>query len=429
MIKKISKRNMKKNFWGSGRFKIIDVLRNTKILSTLKELKEQQYYEKTELDSIIDDRLNSLLKIARESTDYYANEGGYEAIKPLVKNEIKKNHISFISKAYKLKLYKKATGGSTGSPLLYYTTRESISYLWAGILLSWEVAGYQLGERVAFLAGTSIIKKDFKHEIFYRLMNVKLYSTYTLNESKIIEYLENMRFLKVKLIYGYATALAYAADIMNQRKIKPLEELKSIVSTAEVLTEENRRKIEKAFNVRVYNQYGCNEAGISAFECERGNMHLISTRCKYEVDHEGNLLSTDLTNKGFILMKYFTGDQIELSENTSCPCKRNYPIIKNIKGRSYDMIIDSKKNIIHAAFFNILFKNDPTIRQFQVQFNTNKICVFLNTDNTKSSTRDYQHYIESIKKHFTFNEYEIILNTDLLKSKSAKHRYVINTGL
>jgi phenylacetate-CoA ligase len=128
-------------------------------------------------------------------------------------------------------------------------------------------------------------------------------------------------------------------------------------------------------------------------------------------------------------MKYFTGDQISLSKSNECLCKRNYPIIENIRGRSYDFIIDSKKKIMHAAFFNIMFKNDVTIKQFQVRFNKNKISLYLDTDRSKASINDYQHYIEAVKKYLFFNEYEIVLNADLLRSSSMKHRYVINTEL
>jgi phenylacetate-CoA ligase len=142
-----------------------------------------------------------------------------------------------------------------------------------------------------------------------------------------------------------------------------------------------------------------------------------------------SLPQLNIYNKERKLIKYFTGDQVELSETNDCLCKRNYPIIENIRGRSYDLIIDSNNNIIHAAFFNILFKNDITIKQFQVRFNKNKISIYLDTDKTKASVKDYQHYLDAIKKYLFFNEYEIILSNELMKSSSMKHRYVINTEL
>jgi phenylacetate-CoA ligase len=420
---------MKWHWSGKLRLNLIDLIRETSILDTLNELRKQQYYDKNIIDKIAEDKFQELTNIAQNTTDYYSNDFDYKKLKQIDKKIIRSNINSFISKSYKKKLIKKATGGSTGAPLLYYTTTESISYLWAGIMLSWEVAGYNIGDKVAFLAGTSIIKSDLKHDIFYKLMNIDVYSTYKLDENTVIKYIEKIRRSKAKIIYGYATAIAFAAEIMKKNKISPPYKLKGIVSTAEVLTDENRKLIEDAFNVKVYNQYGCNEAGVSAFECEHGKMHIISTRCKYEVDDEGNLISTDLSNKGFIMLKYFTGDQIELSNSNECMCKRNYPIIENIRGRSYDMIIDSKKHMMHAAFFNIMFKNDNTIKQFQVRFSKHKISLYLDTDKSKTSINDYQHYIEAVKKYMFFYEYEIILNADLIRSNSMKHRYVINTEL
>jgi len=419
------------NWHWSGRIRLnlIDLIRETSILDTLNELRKQQYYDKNIIDKIAEKKFKELTIIAQNTTEYYSDGIDYKKLNQIDKNIIRNNFNSFISKSYKNKLIKKATGGSTGAPLLYYTTTESVSYLWAGIMLSWEVAGYYIGDKVAFLAGTSIIKSDLKHDIFYKLMNFDVYSTYKLDEYTVIQYIEKIRKSKAKIIYGYATAIAFAAEIMKKNKISPPNQLKGIVSTAEVLTDENRKIIEDAFNVKVYNQYGCNEAGVSAFECEFGKMHIINTRCKYEVDDVGNLISTDLSNKGFIMMKYFTGDQVELSNSNDCMCKRNYPIIENIRGRSYDMIIDSNKHMMHAAFFNIMLKNDNSIKQFQVRFNKHKISLYLDTDKSKPSINDYQHYIEAIKKYLFFNEYEIILNADLIRSSGMKHRYVINTEL
>ena len=149
----------------------------------------------------------------------------------------------------------------------------------------------------------------------------------------------------------------------------------------------------------------------------------------FESYSNNNLLTTDLINEGFIIMKYFTGDRIEFSREENCPCGRNFPIIKNVIGRSYDIVTDVNNNVLHAAFFNILFRQDESIKQFQIMFDKNTITIYLNVDDSFKDNSYYNKYLDIIKKHLYFNEYKLVINAAFLKSENAKHRYVINTAV
>jgi phenylacetate-CoA ligase len=413
------------NYWiGQLRLLIIDIARGTNIRKQLAYLRREQYFNSNEIKKIRKERLDRIFALAQTNTDYYRNYKSYEELPILTKDLVRKNEDGLKNKNFKKKLFKKGTSGSTGTPLVYYTTQLAQSFMWAGLLLSWEVTKFVVGDRIAFISGSAIIKSSTQHNIFYKLLNIKCYSTFTLNDENIQHYIDDIKKRKTKLIYGYATALDKMATYINNKMPEitfPL--LKGIVSSAEVLTEEDRKNIETAFNTNVYKQYGCNEAGISAFECEHKKMHLISTRSWYETDKENNLISTDLANEGFIMLRYFTGDKVLLSKENVCKCIRNYPIIDNVIGRSYDFVVDMNKKVLHAAFFNILFRNDPTVKQFQVTFNKNTIKICLNVDNTKSLC-EYDIYLNAIKKHLHFEKYEMIFNTPFLTAENAKHRYV-----
>lgn len=414
---------------GTIRIYILDAVRGTTIFSVLKELRKQQFYSSQQLSEIQSNKLNQLFNRATQTTSYYKNVSSYACLEILTKDKVRAHFNELISTSYHKKLSPKGTGGSTGTPLVYLTTQKSRSYLWAGIILSWEVAGYQLGDKVAFIAGTSIFKKDVKHFIFHKILNIDSYSTYNLNDATIAAYLKKLQTSHTKIIYGYATALDIIATYINKNGPFYFPYLKGIISTAEVLTEAHRLNIKNAFKVNVYNQYGCNEAGISAFECEYHQLHLINTRCWYEVDEQNNLIATDLINEGFIMMKYFTGDCVEFSSNINCLCKRNFPILKNVIGRSYDIVTDCNNNILHAAFFNILFRQDSTIKQFQILFDKNSITIYLNVDSIFYNNKNYNNYLEIIKKQLHFNEYKIVINAPFLTTDNAKHRYVINTAV
>lgn len=406
------------------RLKFIDVIAGLRIAEVLDTFKKHQFLPKEEIDKIRKQKLDELFSIAQQSTIYYAQYNSYKDLPVLTKSTMKENPEHFLSSIYNGKLFKKATGGTTGTPFIYHTSVNAQSHLWAGLLLSWEVTGYRFGEKVAFIAGNALMKSTTKHGIFYKLMNIDLYPAASMNGGIIANYLETIRRKKTKLIYGYAMAINTVADYINNNNVVALPELKGIISTSEMLTDVMRANIEKAFGVKVYNQYGCNEAGISAFECEQGEMHLISSRCIYETDREGNLIGTDLANEAYIFMKYDTGDMVEMCED-KCSCGRCYPIIKKVIGRSNDLVIDKKNKIFHSSYFNFLFKKDKSIRQYQVLFDEHSISINLMVDEDFTDNKQ-QDYLEMIKNNLHFDLYDIKTNAKFYSKSNAKHSYIID---
>lgn len=406
------------------RLKFIDSVSGLKIYDVLQLLKQQQYLPKAELDKINQEKLDDLFAIAKQSTIHYAAFNSYNELPVLTKKIMNQNLADFLSRFYQDKLFKKATGGSTGAPFIYHASVNAQSHLWAGLMLSWESAGYQFGDKVAFVAGSALIKSSTRHSIFYKLMNIDLYPAAAMTDEGISEYIETIRQKNTKLIYGYAMAINIIADYIIQNNINPLPDVCSIVCTSEMLTDTMRANIEKAFGVKVFNQYGCNEAGISAFECEHHQLHLISSRTVFEIDDEGKLIGTDLANEACIFMKYNTGDLVEFSDE-ECSCGRNYPVIKKIVGRCSDIITDGKNKKIHSSFFNTLFKKDKSIKQYQVFFDENSIEVNLKVDDDFSE-KSYRYYMDILKSNFTFDSYDIKTNEQFYTNSNLKHTFIID---
>ena len=409
------------------KLKFIDLVSGLKIYDVLEMFKTHQYLPKAVLDKIKMEKLDALFLKAKQSTTYYASFNSYNDLPVLTKKIMKQHSGGFLSSQYQDKLYKKSTGGTTGTPFVYHTSVNAQSALWAGLLLSWEAAGYQFGDKVSFIAGSALIKKSIKHTIFYKIMNIDLYPAASLTDEIINQYLQNIRLKKTKLIYGYAMVINIIADYIIENNIEPIPNLKGIICTSEMLTDKMRENIEKAFKATVFNQYGCNEAGISAFECEEHKLHLISSRSFYEIDNDGCLLSTDLLNDAFILMKFNTGDLVEFSDET-CSCGRNYPIIKKVIGRSDDLIIDRNNKKIHSSFFNFLFKKYKSVKQYQILFDNKTIHFNLKVDETFSQNY-LEQLTESIKENMDFEVYDIKQNQQFYKGRNSKHAYIINKRL
>lgn len=127
---------------------------------------------------------------------------------------------------------------------------------------------------------------------------------------------------------------------------------------AEPYTEETRRRIERMFDMKVYNSYGLSEMngpGV-AFECQEQNgLHLWEDAYLLEIidpetgklvpDGEvGELVLTTLCRHGMPILRYRTRDLTRIIPG-DCPCGRKHRRIDRILGRSDDMIIVKGVNI------------------------------------------------------------------------------------
>jgi phenylacetate-CoA ligase len=413
-------------FKGMVYLRLIDLLRGTTIYSTLKKLRVEQFksYDVLKISSkqLFDDHLS----YASDNTIYYKKLFSHNIQSVLTKDLIRNNFNDLISNNFNGKRFTKSTGGSTGNPLMYLTTQDAQSFMWAAIFLSWETAGYAIGDKVAFIAGTSLQKTDFKHKLFYKLLNVTIYSAYSLEDEHIKAYLDNIALKKIKIIYAYASVLEKIADYLLKYNIKPVNSVIAIVSTAEVLSDTVRDKIEQAFGFKIFNQYGCNEAGITAFECEYGNMHLVSSGTWAYTDDQNNLIATNLVNKAFIFINYFTGDKLKFSESKVCSCQRGYPVISEIIGRSFDFVKDSTGKILNGAFFSILFRTDPSIERYQIQYDSSSIKLILKVNTDSNHTDAYQRYVSVVQNYLKFDHYAIQLNKPFISIPNGKHLQVVD---
>ena len=412
---------------GKLRLILIDLIRGTKVLPLLNELHKEQYLPEIELEKIRKDKLDKLFASAKKNTNYYKDFKSFDEVPVLTKEIIRQNTQELIASKFSGKLHKKQSGGSTGIPLVYYTTTQSQSYLWAGIIMSWQNTGYKMGDRVAFIAGTSLIKTGWMYQLFYKLFNIDIYPATPLNQQTMEAHAAKMMQRKTKIIYGYANVINEMADFIKSKPRGYLTHLKGIVCTAEILKENVRENISNAFGVKVGNQYGCNEGGTSAYECEAGKMHLISSKIVYEQHPDGFIISTDLANEGFIMLKYDTGDILEFADSP-CTCGRTFPVINRIIGRSSDIVIDKYNNRLHDSFFYFLFKYEPTVTQYQAVFNNDNITVTIKTDDTKPAEA-YQKYMDELKEQVKFERYTLLLNEPFILLKNGKHKQIVDNRL
>ncbi|MET3132118.1 phenylacetate-CoA ligase [Oxalobacteraceae bacterium GrIS 1.11] len=407
------------------RYRLIDVARGTNSVDLLKKMRTWQFESPATLAASESVALAQYFDELRASVPMFKDLSRFDQLPVLDKRYINTHRDALMNPHYKGKLVRKKTGGSTGEPLVYYTGAQAQSFLWAGIFLAWEAAGYRLGDKVAFLAGSSLFGTGYKQEIYYRLLNVTLMSAFDMSPQRMDEYGAALGQGGFRLLYGYASAIHRMARHYLDAGRRPASALRGIVCTAETLTPAMRADIEAAFGVPCYSQYGCNDAGISAFECEhRNGFHLISTRSHAEVLPGGRLISTDLSNRAMFMPRYDTGDLVRMSGRV-CACGRGLPLIDEVIGRQNDVVVDPHGAAVHSEFFTHLFREEARIHSFQVVFDEHALLVNLHCQPEQAGEVSVDHYRERITASLAFERLSFVFNQPFLTQANSKHRFVL----
>lgn len=407
---------------GRVRFGLIDLVRGTRSLALLRELEAVQFEPLAALRQRQRALLDKYVALVRRQSPLYAGYENFEQFPVIDKAFANAHREQLVNRGYRGKVLRKKTGGSTGEPFVYATGVEAQSYLWAAILLSWRVAGYRLGEPVAFIAGTALFGSGYKQQIYYKLMNVRMFSAFDMSAEKLDAYAAGIAQGRCRLLYGYASAIHQLALHLLRHAARPQFALRGVVCTAEVLTPAMRATIEQAFGVPCYSQYGCNDAGVSAYECERRDgFHLITQRSFHEVLDGGRLVSTDLSNDAFFLPRYDTGDLVNMAA-APCACGRGFPLIQAVVGRANDLVEDQAGHAVHSEFFTHLFREDARISEFQVIYDKTDLVVIVHGPDTGFA---HPPYLERIRAALAFGSVSFAVNRPFVATKNGKHRFVM----
>ena len=124
--------------------------------------------------------------------------------------------------------------------------------------------------------------------------------------------------------------------------------LRHIATSAEILTDQIRRRVELAWNARVFDTYGATEYAPIASECVHGNKHLFEDGAIIEVvDRQGRavpageagdrVLLTIFGRRTQPLIRYELSDVLRVLPG-ACPCGRPFTMLGAIEGRVEDVL-------------------------------------------------------------------------------------------
>jgi phenylacetate-CoA ligase len=173
------------------------------------------------------------------------------------------------------------------------------------------------------------------------------------------KYVKLIKEKKIKYIYGYASAIYLLAKYVEEQNLDV--NIEACFPTSEILTDLYRETIIRAFKCKIINCYGAHDGGITAFEHNVGCFEVGYNSIVILEDRSlkiSSALLTDTFNYAMPLINYKLGDELELDDMNN-NLNYNGQVIKQVYGRSSDVIILENGRILTGPGFTVLFKDLP----------------------------------------------------------------------
>jgi phenylacetate-CoA ligase len=353
--------------------------------SSFDFLMKSQWWTESEIDDYQSERLHKLVNHAFKNVPYYRNlfeEYGVNPQKiryiadlsklPLLTKEIIKNNFPdnmVAENISKKQMILGGSSGSTGQPLQYYKTKESLGMLRAANLRGWYWTGFRLGDpymKIATMPRNSFLKKaqDWLNRSYY-------VHSRSVSESDIVAILHTLKSKRIKILRGYPGTLYLVATYAEEHPELRVR-LDTIVTTSEPLYPHLREKIEAVFACKIFDSYGAEGAPI-IFECPTHECYHVSPEIAIveyiKSDADPNmykLIYTDLCNYATPFIRYDIGDFAVPADN-ACSCGRKMPAIKALYGRDTDVLVTPSGKYITFYFFAGYFEHKKYLDFFQMR--------------------------------------------------------------
>lgn len=337
-------------------------------------------------------RLHDLLVYAARQSEFYrarfASIGltdehdltidNLHLIPPLRKHELQQNLEMLLASGVDRSTWRQnSSGGSSGETVVLMQDARYRAESTATAFVSDRMQGWDFGNRLALLWGgpgdVRAVRK-YKGRLLSYLHNHRLYDSFDMGEERMAEYHTDLERFQPDNIQAYAGSAYLFASYLLKRAGRAEYPKKSIICSAESLTQEMRETIARCFRVPVYNRYGSREVGCIGTECRPGSglhthldkiVEVLDTETLRPVWEEPGLVAvTCLSNYALPLIRYDLGD-IGILTDQPCDCGVNTRVLRKLIGRSSDFISTPSGRMIHGEYFTHLFYGRRNIRQFQ----------------------------------------------------------------
>ncbi len=385
-------------------------IKNPYLQKHLSQLMQSDFATIDELEAIQLKRLKKLLHHAKNATHFYKERlkdididtmtlDDLKKIPILTKAELKAHADDLRNEPPGESLIKAETSGTTGEVFLFnknihwdasFRAAQYRGYSWYGIK-PWEKSLYFWG-----------FKKSFKDRIKIRLLD------FLLNRYRFFDYTNEeferaaKRIKESTYIAGYSSSIHMMAEYFKKRGYR-FDNIKMVKGTAEKVYDSYHKAVKEVFGRKITSEYGSAEAGVIAYECPEGNMHIVMENVIVE-EIDNKAIITNLWAYSLPFIRFELGDYIVLDNETKCPCGRSHKIIKEVTGRIGRKIygkegVYSTININHT-FKNLSFKYGIELAYSAKQYEKGKMLFEITKDESIDEADAKEKLIASAHEYF-----------------------------
>ena len=356
----------------------------------LKAIEESQWFSNEELDTLQFERTKAFLTYAQLHSRFYRKlfaecdfePGSMQSLAdlrklPIInKTVVRQNLDSIISDDLSpLRIIWSHTSGTTGQGLQFPVSLESFQRFYAFRFQTYFWAGAHSGGKWAICTGQPVAPLDCRRPPFWvhdKANNWLLMSSYHLSEANLPHYIHKLKKFKPEMLVGYPSTVYLLA--LTNKKMGGLVRPCTVVTSAEVLLDYQRKAIEDSFQCKMFQQYGNTEHAGYMSQCENGLLHLRAEHSYVEILDEhnqpvkpgasGRCVATAFGNYATPMVRYDVGDVATLSEKTTCPCGRGGILVETVNGRVEDYVVTPDGRLIGRL--DHVFRRTPNVLMAQI---------------------------------------------------------------
>jgi phenylacetate-CoA ligase len=355
-----------------------------------RELERSQWWPRERIEAAQLQRLRGFLATAARDVPYYQRTFAAAGVDParvssladlqrvprLTKDLIRDNTDAMKSRRAG-RLIRYTTGGSSGSPLVFYMGMDRVTH---DVASKWRATRWwnvDIGDREVVLWGSPIElgAQDRMRAVRDKLFRTRLFPAFQMSPVQMDGYLAELRRLRPRMLFGYASALALLAAHAEGRGV----DMRGIgarvaFATGETLYPAQREIIERVFGAPVANGYGSRDAGFIAHQCPSGSLHLTAEHILVELldddgapvsaGQSGEIVVTHMATSDFPFIRYRTGDRAVMQAEP-CACGRGLPVLREVQGRTTDFVHTADGNTMHALALIYEVRERPGVRAFK----------------------------------------------------------------
>ncbi|NLX59378.1 MAG: phenylacetate--CoA ligase family protein [Phycisphaerae bacterium] len=267
------------------------------------------------------------------------------------------------------------SGGSTGTPTLYWRSKRSHQMEYA-FTWSRRRPGVKQGEPYASFTGVKIQPPNSFRRPFWRAnwaANQRMYSTFHMTDTTMPLYLDDLQKHPRVWLEGYVTPIYLLAKYILDHHYPFSAFPRAVFTTSEELTPRYREAIETAFRTKVYDQYGQGEQSSSITQYACGHLHNDMAYAITEfipVGQQGDMpvveiIGTSLYNEAMPLIRCQTGDTALLpSRPVACPHSAGQ-IVEAIRGRTGHVLVTRDGRRISNPALSLVTSESPNVKAMQ----------------------------------------------------------------